>query len=59
MQNADSVRQCDSGMIHSFSKPNSIIHGVCSDLSFYAVFAFQKCRLWCVETKGQTCNQEN
>ena len=36
-----------------------MIHGVCSVLSFYDVFAFQNCPLWCAESKGQTCIQEN
>ena len=39
--------------MHSFSKPNSFIHGVYSVLSFYAAFACQNCLLWCTETKGQ------
>ena len=37
MQNADTLRLCDSELIHSFSKPNSFIHGVYSVLSLYAV----------------------
>ena len=27
--------------MHTFSKPNSFIHGVCSVVSFYAAFAFK------------------
>ena len=42
-----------------FFKPKSFIHYICSVLSFYAVFAFQNCLLWCAETKRQTCIQEN
>ena len=37
VQNADNLLLCDSELIHSFSKPKSFIHGVCSFLSFYAV----------------------
>ena len=57
--NADTLENCNSGLIHTFSKANSSIHGVCSVLSFHAVFAFQNCLLGCAETKGQTCIQEN
>ena len=32
------IRLCDAELIHSFSKQNSFIHGVCSVLSYYAVF---------------------
>ena len=59
MQNADNLENCNSGLIHTFSKPNASIHGVCSVLSFHAVFAFQNCLLGCAETKVQTCIQEN
>ena len=50
--------QFDSGLIHSFSKPKSFIHEVCPVLSFYAVFGFKTCLLWCAETKGQTYIQK-
>ena len=53
MQNADNLECYDSGLIHSFSKPNASIDGVCSDLSFHAVFAFQNCLLGYAETKGK------
>ena len=39
MQNADRLRLCYSKLIHSFSKPKSFIHLICSFFSFYAVFA--------------------
>ena len=55
MQNADNLRLCHPELMHSFSKPNSFIHGVCSVLSLNAVFAFQKSLLWSAETKGQIC----
>ena len=51
MQNADRVQICYSELTHSFSKPKSFIHWICSVLSFYAVSAFQNCLLWCAETK--------
>ena len=54
MQNTDNLEHCNSGLINTFSKPNTSIHGVCSVLSFHAVFAFQNCLLGCAETKGQT-----
>ena len=38
--------------MHSFSKPNSFIHGVCSVLPFYAAFAFQNCLLWSADTES-------
>ena len=53
MQNTDDLEYCDSGLIHTFLKPNASVHGVCSVLSFHAVFAFQNCLLGCAETKGQ------
>ena len=53
MQNADNLEKCDPELIHSFSKPISPIHGVCSVLSLYAVFAVQNCLLGCAETKGR------
>ena len=55
MQNADNFKleNCNLGLIHTFSKPNASIHGVCSVLSFHAVFAFKNCLLGCAETKGQ------
>ena len=59
MQNADNLENCNSGLIHSFIKLNTSIHGVCSVLSFHADFAFQNCLLGRAETKGQTCIQEN
>ena len=42
MQTSDNLENCNSGLIHIFSKPNASIHGVCSVLSFHAVFAFEK-----------------
>ena len=54
MQNADNLENCNSGLIHTFSKPKVPIHGVCSVLSFHADFAFKNCLLGCAETKGQT-----
>ena len=59
MHNADTLENCNSRLIHTFSKPNESIHGVCLVLSFHAVFAFQNCLLGYAETKGQTCIQEN
>ena len=53
MQNADNLEYCDSEVIHTFSKPNATIHGVCSSLSFHAVFAYQYCLLWCAELRGK------
>ena len=58
MQNEDRIRLCYSKPINSFSKPKSFIHWICSVLSFYSVFAFQSCLLWCAETKRQLCIQE-
>ena len=58
MQNADNLEHCNSGLLHIFFKTNALIHGVCSVLSFHAVFAFQNCLLGCAQTKGQTCIQE-
>ena len=55
----DLLEYCDSGLIHTFSKLNASVHGVCSILSFHAVFVFQNCLLGCAETKGQTSIQEN
>ena len=55
MQNADTLENFNSGLIHTFSKPNASIHGVSSVFSFHAIFAFQNCLLGCAETKGQTC----
>ena len=41
--------QCKTKAFYGYttqsSKPNSFIHGVCSVLSFYAVFAFQNCMI--------------
>ena len=59
MQNADNLEHCNSRFIHTFSKPNASIHGVCSVLSFHDVFAIQNGLLGCAETKGQKCIQEN
>ena len=59
MQNADDLEYCDSGLIHTFSKPNASIHGVCSVLSFHFIFALKNRLLGCAETKGQTYIQEN
>ena len=59
VQNAHKLRLCYSELIHSFYKPNSFIHVVCSAVPFNAIFAFQNCLLWIAETKGQTCIQEN
>ena len=60
MQNADNSEHCNSGLINTFFyKPNASIHGICSVLSFHAVFAFQNCLLVCAKNKGQTCIQEN
>ena len=53
MQNADNFENCNSGLIHTFLKPNASIHGVGSVLSFHAVFAFLNCLLGCAETKGK------
>ena len=52
MQNADNLENSNSGLIHTFSKPNASIHGVCSVLSFHAVFAFQNFLLGFAEKKG-------
>ena len=59
MQNADNLEYCDSGLIPTFAKPNASLHGVCSVLSFHAVFALQNCLLGFAETKGQPWIQEN
>ena len=59
MQSADNLEHGNSGLINTFLKPNASMHGVCSVLSFYAIFAFQNCRLGCAKTKGQTCIQDN
>ena len=50
VQNADTLRLCDSELIHTFLKPNSFIHGVYSVLSLYAVFALKNYLLRCAET---------
>ena len=42
MQNADTLRLCDSELIHSFSKPNSFIHGVYSVLFYFMLFLLSK-----------------
>ena len=53
MQNAENLENCNSGLIQTFSKPYASIYGVCSVVSFHAVFAFQNCLLGCAETMGQ------
>ena len=59
MQNADNLEHCNSGLMHTFSQPNASIHGVCSVLTFHAVFAFQKCLLGCAELRGKHVFRKN